>query len=198
LKSNCNVIYDIQKEIGEDFILEICHKNRQLSILSIWLTNKICLDCQWLAKCRWFSLGSPVSSTNTTDRHDIAEILLKVKQINFFNLHLHDIPLASANISHIMLYTSPWWRFVLTTSVVIGTDYIGSCKSNYHTITATTVSERTSKIIRKLQCNDKWELASANISYVIYLYHRYVHVIQLRLGVWFSGIPRCIQCKYVQ
>jgi len=37
---------------------------------------------------------------------------------------------------HIMLYTSPWSRFELTTSVVIGKDCIGSCKSNYHTITA--------------------------------------------------------------
>jgi len=25
------------------------------------------------------------------------------------------------------------------TSLVVGSDYIGSCKSNYHTITATTV-----------------------------------------------------------
>jgi hypothetical protein len=39
---------------------------------------------------------------------------------------------------HIMLCTSPWARFELTTSVVIGTDCIGSCKSNYHTITVTT------------------------------------------------------------
>jgi len=39
---------------------------------------------------------------------------------------------------HIMLYTSPWSRFELTTSVVIGTDCIGSCKSNYHTNMATT------------------------------------------------------------
>ena len=39
---------------------------------------------------------------------------------------------------HIMLYTSPWSRFELTTSVVIGTDCIGSCNSIYHTITATT------------------------------------------------------------
>jgi hypothetical protein len=38
---------------------------------------------------------------------------------------------------HIMLYTSPWSRFELTTSLVIGTDCIGSCKSNYHTNTAT-------------------------------------------------------------
>jgi hypothetical protein len=37
-----------------------------------------------------------------------------------------------------MLYTSPGSGFELTTSVVIGTDFIGSCKSDYHTITATT------------------------------------------------------------
>jgi hypothetical protein len=35
-------------------------------------------------------------------------------------------------------YTSPWAGFELTTSVVIGSDFIGSCKSNYHTITTTT------------------------------------------------------------
>ena len=41
-----------------------------------------------------------------------------------------------------MLYTSPWSRFKLTTLVVIGTDCIGSCKSNYHMITATTAPEK--------------------------------------------------------
>ena len=34
--------------------------------------------CQWLNASRWFSLGTLVSSTNKTDRHDITEILLKV------------------------------------------------------------------------------------------------------------------------
>jgi hypothetical protein len=34
--------------------------------------------CQWLAAGRWFSLGTPVSSTNKTDIHDITELLLKV------------------------------------------------------------------------------------------------------------------------
>ena len=34
-----------------------------------------------------------------------------------------------------LLYTSTWSRFELTTSVVIGTDCIISCKTNYHTIT---------------------------------------------------------------
>ena len=34
--------------------------------------------CQLLAAGRWFSPGTPVSSTNETDSHDIAEILLKM------------------------------------------------------------------------------------------------------------------------
>jgi hypothetical protein len=34
--------------------------------------------CQLLAHGRWFSLGTPASSTTKTGRHDIAEILLKV------------------------------------------------------------------------------------------------------------------------
>jgi len=48
-----------------------------------------------------------------------------------------DLSQVTDNFYHIMLYTSPWSRFELRTSVVIGTDSIGS-KSNYHTITTTT------------------------------------------------------------
>jgi hypothetical protein len=44
---------------------------------------------------------------------------------------------ASNKLYHIMLYTSPWAWFELATSVVIGTDCIGSCKFNHHTITTT-------------------------------------------------------------
>jgi hypothetical protein len=33
---------------------------------------------QLLAQGRWFSTGTPASSTTKTGRHDIAEILLKV------------------------------------------------------------------------------------------------------------------------
>jgi hypothetical protein len=35
-------------------------------------------DYQLLAHGRWFSPGTPASSTTKTGRHDIAEILLKV------------------------------------------------------------------------------------------------------------------------
>ena len=50
-----------------------------------------------------------------------------------------DLSHVTDKLYHIMLYTSPWSRFGLTSSVVIGANCIGSCKSNYHTITATAV-----------------------------------------------------------
>jgi hypothetical protein len=43
-----------------------------------------------------------------------------------------DLSQVTDKLYHIMLSTLPWSRFELTVSVVIGTDCIGSCKSNYH------------------------------------------------------------------
>jgi hypothetical protein len=39
---------------------------------------KLCDICQWLMTGRYFSPGTPVSSTNKTDLHDIAKILFRV------------------------------------------------------------------------------------------------------------------------
>jgi len=44
-------------------------------VLETTLCDKV---CQLLATGWWFSPGIPVSSTNKTDHHDIAQILLKV------------------------------------------------------------------------------------------------------------------------
>jgi hypothetical protein len=46
------------------------------------------------------------------------------------------------NLYHIMVHQVhlTWVGFELTTFVIICTDGIGSCKSNYHTITTTTAS----------------------------------------------------------
>jgi len=44
-------------------------------VLDTTLWDKV---CQWLTTGLWFSTGTPVSSTNKTDCHDITEILVKV------------------------------------------------------------------------------------------------------------------------
>ena len=46
-----------------------------LVVLDTTLCDEV---CQRLVTSRWFSPGTPVSSTNKTDCHDITEILLKV------------------------------------------------------------------------------------------------------------------------
>jgi hypothetical protein len=61
---------------------------------------------------------------------------------------------------HIMLYTSSWSRFELTTSVVIGTDCIGSCKSNYHTRTATTAPVVYRRLLYVNLWFDSWFIPS--------------------------------------
>jgi hypothetical protein len=54
-----------------------------------------------------------------------------------------DLPRVTDKLYHIMLYTSPWAGVESTTSVVIGIDCIGGCKSNYYTITATTAPSQS-------------------------------------------------------
>jgi hypothetical protein len=51
-----------------------------MTVLQTFMSSATLCDkvCQWLATGRWFSLCTPVSSTNKTDCHDITQILLKV------------------------------------------------------------------------------------------------------------------------
>jgi hypothetical protein len=44
---------------------------------------------QLLAQGRWFSPGTPASSTTKTGRHDIAEILLKVALNTKIQIQIH-------------------------------------------------------------------------------------------------------------
>jgi hypothetical protein len=69
-----------------------------------------------------------------------------------------DLSQVTDKLYHIMLYTSPWSRFELTTSVVIGTDCIGSCKSNYHTIAATTTPLYCASLGYICVCTVNWQI----------------------------------------
>jgi hypothetical protein len=49
-----------------------------------------------LAQGRWFSPGTPASSTTKTDHHDIAEILLKVALKTKIQIQIQDIGIHTA------------------------------------------------------------------------------------------------------
>ena len=59
--------------LGQISFLYFFHAHSE--VYSLTLCDKV---CQWLAAGRWFSPGTPVSSTNKTDRHHIVEILLNI------------------------------------------------------------------------------------------------------------------------
>jgi hypothetical protein len=81
-KTNCNMI---TSTTAPNTIRKCCKLvSTALWSFIYWTLYKV---CQWLATGRWFS---PASSTNKTDRHDIAEILLKVA-LNAINLKLNEI-----------------------------------------------------------------------------------------------------------
>jgi hypothetical protein len=94
-------------------------------------------------------LNPPSLFGKQNDSHDIPILILQeIRDYYVFvclmvlNATFNNISVISClsqvtdKLCHIMLYTSPWSRFELTTSMVICTDSIGSCKSNHHTITA--------------------------------------------------------------
>jgi hypothetical protein len=71
-------------------------------ILDTTLCDKV---CQWLEKGRWFPLGTPVSSNNKTDRHDITEILLKVA-LNTINQTINLKTTFSLHVWKLLCYSS--------------------------------------------------------------------------------------------
>jgi hypothetical protein len=81
-------------------------------VLDTTLCDKV---YQWLAAGRWFSLETPVSSTNKTDLHNITEILLKVV-LNTMPLYLYKIiKKMNWNVTHFVTgflpHTAVTWRF---------------------------------------------------------------------------------------
>ena len=77
-----------------------------------------------------------------------------------------DLSQVTDKLYHIMLYTSPWSRFELTTSVVIGTDCIGSCKI-YNCFSLW----NTDRL--KLYMNDKW-IVPYKVYILVWIWNVYI------------------------
>ena len=87
-------ILNKQKSISNSMVKQILNKQKSISkVYHMETTWPKCPNLpftmdQLLATGLWFSPGTPVSSTNKTDRHDISDIVLKVVLITII-LHLH-------------------------------------------------------------------------------------------------------------
>ena len=132
------------------FSCKIAQSNGSLMInwLIINISEQYCSfinDCKLLCKW-WLRMGFMVFMVFLRHFQQYCRYIVAVSFIGGRNklvdpektIHL---PQVNDKLYYIMLYTStsPWSGFEITTSVVIETDCTGSCKSNYHTITSTTV-----------------------------------------------------------
>ena len=75
----CNQCISPQKMWVRNLLMARCTRyNTSYSWRGVLDTTLCCKVYQWLAAGRWFSQSTLASSTNKTDHHHIAEILLKV------------------------------------------------------------------------------------------------------------------------
>ena len=72
-------------------------------VLDTTLCDKV---CQWLAVDRWFSPGTPVSSANKTDCHDINEMLFVESGVKYHNPNLNPKWTISVNLMFVVSFIS--------------------------------------------------------------------------------------------
>jgi hypothetical protein len=124
-------IYSISLTLRITETWHLCNHRELVCLFFSWVTWWHFLLIDWLV---WFLVF--IATFN-----NISVMSDKCPGGQFYGWRKPEYPQETTDkLFHIMLYRVhlAWVRFELTTLVVIGTDCICSCKSNYHTITTTT------------------------------------------------------------
>jgi hypothetical protein len=95
--------------------------------IAAFITGSLCDKVyQWLVAGRWFSPGTPVSSTNKTDRRDITEILLKVVLNNIALTKVRVISFLLIKVKiNCILAKHLWLRAHFVMSMILAHNFIG-------------------------------------------------------------------------
>jgi hypothetical protein len=89
-----------------------------------------------LAHGWWFSPGTPASSTTRTDRHDIAEILLKValkpQKLIIFSFHEHLLSIIKQKYILVWVFISHLHHHIVSTTISLGITMYQSCTNQFY------------------------------------------------------------------
>ena len=147
---------------------------------------------------RWFSLSTPVSSTNKTDRHDITEILLKVA----LNIITQPNTISDGRERFTLMVKCSWYNIIMIKvcqwfaadlCFALGTLFSSTNETDYHDITEILLKVALNTNYSKLYQTTCWGPfhihIKVNLNKIKHLWNLYISlVIDLQLTSFSMGL----------